>query len=659
MKRLKNLAIVASSAALASCASGGANYDSTTQFPPRTDDLVEMTYRPEGTAFELWSPEAEAVYLLIYNDDVTDRVVECIDMKREKRGTWTARVQEDLLGRFYTFNVKVGGEWLGETPGINARAVGVNGRRAAVVDMAQTNPANWNEDVSPALASTADAIIYEMHHRDFSVDPDMGPVPDALRGKYLALTTDAALLHLKDLGVTHVHILPSFDYASVDESRTDSAQYNWGYDPLNYNVPEGSYATDTADPRVRIMEFKQMVQALHAAGLRVVLDVVYNHTFDIEGSNFQRTAPGYFFRTRSDGSYANASGCGNETASERPMMRKYIIESVRYWMREYHIDGFRFDLMGIHDIETMNAVADVAREIDPQVLIYGEGWAAEAPQLPENQLAMKANVKHLPGIAAFSDEMRDALRGPFSNDHESAFLNAKSGHEHSIRFGVVGAVEHPDVDYSQVNYATEPWAREPQQMISYVSCHDDMCLVDRLKSSIEGIDVDELIRLDKLAQTAVFTSQGIPFMQAGEELLRDKKGVHNSYVSPDSVNAIAWRNKVHYADVWEYYRALISLRKNHKAFHMGSAEAVRKNLSFIGTPDGVVAYKLNAKAVGDTWDEIVVVLNAQKNEVEVALPTSDTYNIVCRDGRIDERSLGLAKGGRVKVGAQSAMILRK
>jgi pullulanase len=461
--------------------------------------------------------------------------------------------------------------------------------------------------------------------------------------------------HLKELGITHVHLLPSYDYASVDEHKLEDGQYNWGYDPLNYNVPDGSYSTDPYAPEERIREFKQMVQALHKAGIRVVLDVVFNHTFNTEGSNFERTVPGYFYRMMENGEFANASGCGNETASERPMMRRYMIESVRYWMREYHIDGFRFDLMGIHDIETMNAIREAARQIDPQVLIYGEGWAAATPQLPEEQLAMKANISQLPGIAAFSDEMRDGLRGPWNNDSIGAFLAGITGNEESIKFGLVGAIEHPAIDYTKVNYSTASWAMQPSQMISYVSCHDDMCLVDRLRTSISGLRPDELSRLDKLAQTAVLTSQGIPFIFAGEEVMRDKKGVHNSFESPDSINTIDWHRLAINYDVFNYYKNLIALRKHHVAFHMGDAERVRSGVSFLPVEqEEVIAYRL--QDTRDEWKDIIVVLNARKDFAKVEVP-GGRYVIVCRDGTINEQGLGITYGPVTMVPPQSALIM--
>jgi pullulanase len=452
--------------------------------------------------------------------------------------------------------------------------------------------------------------------------------------------------------------LPSFDYASIDESKLKDKKYNWGYDPLNYNVPEGSYATDPFTPSSRIREFKKMVMALHKAGIRVIMDVVYNHVNDLGSSNFERTAPGYFFRKKKDGSWANGSACGNETASERPMMRKYMIESVLYWMKEYHVDGFRFDLMGIHDIETMNEIRKAVNAVDPSIIIYGEGWAAEAPQLPADSLAMKANTQRMPDIAAFSDEMRDGLRGPFNNNHKGAFLAGIPGGEQSIKFGIVGAVKHPQVHLDSVNYTKIAWAGEPTQMISYVSCHDDMCLVDRLQASVPGITPKQLVLLDKLAQTAVFTSQGIPFIYAGEEIMRDKKGVHNSFESPDSINAIDWRLKALHADVFAYYKGLIALRKAHPAFRMGKAEMVRKHLEFLPV-DGsnVIAFRLKGHANGDACQDLIVILNARTQMSKVTVPAAK-YTVFCKDGFVSvDGSLGTLYGPEVYVAPQTALIM--
>ncbi len=663
---LNELALIGVAAAtVTGCTPAKKEYTSYELYPVRSGSLTEMEYTPEATHFTLWAPTADEVRLMLFDAGEGGHAYETISMIPDTEGTWTAKVEKDLLGKFYTFNVKINERWLGDTPGINAKAVGVNGKRAAILDMRTTDPEGWADDKRPALASPADAVIYEMHHRDFSVDPSSGI---RNKGKYLALTEEGTLSpeqlatgidHLKELGVTHVHILPSYDYASVDETKLDENRYNWGYDPQNYNVPDGSYSTDPYDPAVRIREFKQMVQALHKAGIRVVLDVVYNHTFNTTESNFERTVPGYFYRQMSDGSFADGSACGNETASNRPMMRKYMKESVLYWLNEYHLDGFRFDLMGIHDIATMNEIRKAVTAVDPSIIIYGEGWAAKAPQMPEDSLAMKANIYRMPGIAAFSDEMRDALRGPFNDNRQGAFLAGIPGGEESIKFGIVGAVKHPQVDNDSVNYSKTSWAEQPTQMISYVSCHDDMCLVDRLKASVPGITPQELARLDKLAQTAVFTSQGIPFIYAGEEVMRDKKGVHNSYNSPDSINAIDWKRKAEHADVFAYYKGLIQLRKNHPAFRMGDADLVRKHLEFLPVEgSNLIAYRLKENANGDAWEDIIVVLNSRKENARLTVPEGK-YTVVCKDGFISEGGLGTLYGPEVIVPAQSALIIWK
>lgn len=641
---------------LAGCGGKAPVYESVDDYPVRKGALDEMVYSPRQTTFSLWSPAADSVRLRLYAEGLGGEAQEQVAMHRGKDGTWTCCVSGDLQGKFYTFQVND----MEETPGIFAKAVGVNGRRGAVVNLDCTDPEGWSEDVRPALSGAKDAIVYEMHYRDYSIHPSSGV---AHKGKFLALTEPntktgnggvTGVDHLKELGITHIQILPSYDYGSIDETRLDDNKYNWGYDPVNYNVPEGGYSTNPYEPACRIREMKEMIQALHKAGIRVVMDVVYNHTFDVEHSNFHNTCPGYFYRYNADGSLGNASGCGNETASERPMMRKFIVESCRYWLTEYHIDGFRFDLMGIHDMETMRAVRAMMDEIDPSLLLYGEGWAAGTPLLPQEDLAMKANILQIKGVGAFCDDMRDALRGPFSDDHKGAFLAGEKGHEESIKFGIAGCIEHPDVDMSRVNYSKKAWAAEPTQCISYVSCHDDMMLTDRLKASIP-LWKGELERLDKLAQTAVLTSQGIPFLWNGEEILRDKKGVHNSYCSPDSINAIDWSLKAQHEDVFRYYQGLIALRKAHPAFRMGDAELVRRHLHFLEAPEGVVAYALDGEAVGDEWKTIVVVLNANREDVAVNLPAG-AYRLACGDGefpysgmRVDEKI--------THVGAQSAQIL--
>ncbi|KGF46620.1 type I pullulanase [Prevotella disiens] len=608
----------------------------------------EVNYTPKQTTFKLNAPKKPTIRL--YAVGRGGKAEKKVKMKQTSENVWQATINGDLKGKFYTFDIGKG-----ETPGVFAKAVGCNGQRGAIIDMKTTNPIGWENDDILVLQNPADLIIYEMHHRDFSIDKSSGLMN---KGKFLALTEQKAIKHLKELGINAVHILPSYDFASVNEGNTTDPQYNWGYDPLNYNVPEGSYSNDAELPSRRILEFKQMVQALHKAGIRVILDVVYNHTFDIEGSNFERTFPKAYYRYTADGKPSNGSGCGNETASEKPLMREFMLESMKYWMTEYHIDGFRVDLMGVHDIETMNIIRNELTAFNPNVFIYGEGWSAGKCAYPTEKLAVKANVKQMPGIAAFSDELRDALRGPFNDDKQAAFLGGIAGFEESIKAGIAGMIAHPQVDYSKVNYSKEPWANEPTQMISYVSCHDDMCLVDRIKASIPeaAYDMDELIRLNQLAQTAVFTSQGVPFMLSGEEMLRDKKGVHNSYNSPDEINHLDWNNLKTYPQVFAYYKGLIHLRKAHPAFRLGSAELVRKHLEFLPSQDCLVAFRLKNHAGGDKWNNIYVVLNGSTNLQTINIPNGK-YTIVANNGVVDEAGIGEMEGGEVMIDAQTALIL--
>ena len=644
------------------------------------DTFGEMIYSKVKTLFKLNAPttvnldgmtgattqidKKKQVEIHIYEDGQGGKAIKTIKMKASGENRWEATVKGDLKGKFYTFDIGKG-----ETPGVFAKAVGVNGMRGAIVDMAETNPQGWENDQRPVILSPADLVIYEMHWRDFSVDVSSGLKN---KGKFLALTEPKAIEHLKNLGVNAVHILPSFDYASVDETKLDTPQYNWGYDPKNYNVPEGSYSTDPYNPVTRIKEFKQMVQALHKAGIRVILDVVYNHTFNIDHSNFQLTYPDMYYRKTADGKYSDGSGCGNETASEKPLMREFMLESVKYWIDEYHIDGFRFDLMGVHDIETMQQIRAEVNKIDPSIYIYGEGWSAGSCAYPVDKLAMKANTQQLNGIAAFSDDMRDALRGPFSDDHKGALLAGIPGEEESLKFGIVGGIAHPQVDMTKVNYDKKPWTNNPTEQISYVSCHDDMCLVDRLKASIPSLTdknipekerTAELIRIDQLAQTAVFTSQGVPFILSGEEMLRDKKGVHNSYNSPDSINHLDWNNLQRYPQLFTYYKNLIQLRKNHPAFRLATGDKVRQHLEFLPAvnskdvkQDCLVGFLLKDLQGIDAWKTIVVIYNFNKEAKEMAIPEGN-YTIACCNGTIDEAGLGEVSGKEVLVDGQSALIL--
>jgi len=639
--------------------------DSYDKYPSYYGSDLELVYTPEQSVFTLWAPSADRVRLNLYASGEGGDPEEHVEMEKAGYGTWRIHIDRDLKGSFYTFQIEKNGKWLNETPGIWAKAVGINGNRAAVIDWNETNPEGWESDRSPELKMYSDIILYELHHRDFSIAPDSGIEN---KGKFLALTETGTktpegeatgLDHLKELGVTHIHILPSFDFATVDETKLDENHYNWGYDPKNYNVPDGSYSTDPANPVVRIREFKEMVKSLHQNGFRIVLDVVYNHTASTDHSNFDLTVPGYFYRQNAGGSYSNASGCGNETASEREMVRHYIIESVKFWAREYHIDGFRFDLMGIHDIETMNHLRSELLEIDPTIFVYGEGWVAADSPLPFEQRAVKENVGQMEGIGVFNDEFRDGLKGSTFDEQEPGYASGNiNGHFEPVKYGIVGGTDHPQVDYGGLLYCNAPYAGAPSQMINFVSCHDGYTLVDKLKLSVQGDHAaDELIPIDKLVHTVLLTAQGIPFIRSGEEIMQDKQGEPNSYKSPDSINRIDWSLKAKNREVFDFIRGLITLRKAHPAFRIPTVEGLQQWLRFMDTGDsGVIAYTLGEYANNDEWKEILVAYNGNRHEVEIGIPEGE-WNVVCRNGQIDPEGKDRLPGGSVKIAASSALIL--
>jgi pullulanase len=565
-------------------------------YPTTISENLWLTYSKESTLFKLWAPTATEVTLRLFKKGNDKKTFKTYPFEKNRSGTWQIEVAKDLNGTYYTYQVRIGDKWLEETPGIYATAVGVNGNKAMVIDMESTNPVGWKEDNGPKLTYPNKAIIYELHVRDMTIHPQSG---SSMPGTYLGLVESdtkgpknvtTGIEHLKELGITHVHLLPTFDHYSIDETNLSTPQFNWGYDPKNYNVPEGSFSTDPFNAEVRIKEFKQMVKLLHDHGIGVIIDAAYNHTGKTEESNFNQEVPGYYYRHWEDGSYADAAACGNETASERAMMRKFIIESTTYWIKEYHIDGFRFDLMGIHDIETMNQVSEAIKAINSDALLYGEGWTAKDSPLSEENRALKKHMQQLPQISAFNDDLRDGLKGSVFVDENLGFVNGARNKEESIKFGIVGAIKHPQVNYDRVNYSNEPWTSEPWQAINYVSCHDNHTLFDKLKISRPDADSRELIAMDKLANAIVLTSQGTPFLHAGSEMLRTKYGEHNSYNLPDSINQLDWNRKNDYYDVFEYYKNLIQLRKAHPAFGMISAEAVRQHLTFQKDTDGLVSY---------------------------------------------------------------------
>lgn len=630
------------------------------------DDLG-ATYTKEKTSFKVWAPTASEVSLNLYEQGDGDNLIETIPMTAQDKGVWFCEKQGDLNGVYYTYSIKIGNK-TNEAVDLYARTTGVNGDRGMVIDLAATNPEGFENDVRPAFENPTDAVIYEIHVRDLSSDESSG-IKNT--GKFLGFTEtgttnpdglSTGIDHIKDLGVTHVQILPMYDYATVDETKLDTPQFNWGYDPKNYNVPEGSYSTDPYHGEVRVNEMKQMIQALHANGLRVNMDVVYNHTFNVEGSWFQKTVPDYYYRKVGE-NYSNASGCGNEIASDRAMARKYIVDSVVYLAKEYHIDGFRFDLMAVLDIETMKAVRAALDEIDPSIMVYGEGWTGGDCAIPSTQQALKANIYQMEGVGAFSDDIRDAIKGNVFDSADKGFVNGKDGMEESIKFGIVGATPHPQVMVSQNEKGTRSWAAQPTQSINYVSCHDNLTFWDKLAISNADDSEETRVKMNKLGSAVIITSQGVPFFQAGEEMLRSKPSAtveggfdENSYTSPDSVNSIKWGNKANVIDTYEYYKGLLAFRKAHSALRMTTAVDIQNNLTFMsGLDANVVAYTIANNANGDTAEKITVILNANEEAVDVKLPAG-TWEICVNDQTAGTASVGTAEG-TVSVAGISAMVL--
>lgn len=643
-----------------SCSSDLTDFKSYDEYPVHLDDNLWLDYSEERSVFRIWSPTATEARINLYANGIDGEPVERYVMSRMNDGVWLRKVEGDLKSTYYTYEVKIGGDWLDETPGIYAQAVGVNGRRAMVVDLDRTDPEGWQSDKGPQLKYPNEAIIYELHIRDMTIHPNAG---SAFPGKYDGLVeadtkgpsgVSTAIDHIAELGITHVHLLPTYDHYSIDESKLDSAQFNWGYDPQNYNVPEGSFASDPYNGATRIAEFKKMVKAFHDRGIGVILDVVYNHTGIHEGSNFNLENPGYYYRHWEDGAVADASACGNETASDRMMMRRFIKQSVLYWAREYHLDGFRFDLMGIHDIETINEVTKTLKDYNSNILVYGEGWTAGDSPLLEEKRALKKHTLHMPQVSAFSDDIRDGLKGSVFNDEEGGFVSGTKSRVESIKFGIVGSIQHPQIDYKAVNYSDEPWSNEPWQAISYVSCHDNHTIYDKLKVSRPDATESDIISMSKLANAIVMTSQGVAFMHAGAELLRTKNGEHNSFNLPDAINRIDWSRKVKYKDVFEYYKNLLAFRKSHPAFYMPSQEEVVTHLSFKTSQDDLLSYVIRDHANGDDWKNILVIYNAKTEAAsysldggwKVAIERDDFYN---EDGR--------SASGSIEVPAISMMVL--
>ncbi len=626
------------------------------QFTYTGEDLGAV-WTKEATTFRVWAPTADAVQVNLYQGGTAgedDRIGQ-LDMTPDANGTWVAREDGDLNGIYYTYQVEVNGQ-SNEACDPYARTTGVNGQRAMVIDLDSTDPEGWEEDVDPHYGNNVtDAIIYELHVRDLSSDASSGI---ANTGKFLGLIEEGTvnsqgkptgLDHIKALGITHLHLLPSYDYASVDET-DPNAPFNWGYDPVNYNVPEGSYSTDPYHGEVRVKEMKQMIKGLHDNGISVILDVVYNHVYDAQKFCFNQIVPGYFSRISAEGVYSNGSYCGNDTASERSMVKKFIVDSVKYWADEYHMDGFRFDLVGLIDTETILECMEEVHKTHPNVIFYGEGWTMSTQMTKEGYtMTTQPNSTQVPGFAFFSDTLRDSMRGPVSNNSESGYLAGKGGHTSTIRDAFMGKAT---------------WCKSPTQTVNYASCHDNMTLYDRLTMSVPDATVEDRIRMNNLAAAIYMTSQGIPFIHAGEEMLRSKPlwngGFdHNSYKSSDKVNSLKWDdlNDPQYQDVVDYYTGLIAFRKAHPALRMTDAEEVAAHITQLpGLDFNVMACHIASGANGEE-NEIVAIFNPRSSETVVTLPEGE-WKICVNAADAGTEPLGTAQG-EVTVEPISAMVLVK
>ena len=604
------------------------------------------TYSKEKTVLRVWAPTALDVTVLLYrqgNPAADPTPYEEHYMEKDVNGTWVVTLNGDMNGVYYTYLVQFEDD-VNEACDPYARTTGVNGKRAMILDLESTNPDGWDTDKDPHYGnSITDAIIYELHVRDLSVDENSGILN---KGKFLGLietgTTNGngiptGLDHIKNLGITHIHLLPSYDYGSVDETKLDTPQFNWGYDPVNYNVPEGSYSTDPYNGEVRVREFKRMVKGLHDNGISIIMDVVYNHVYSAESFCFNQIVPQYFSRVSSNGAYSAGSGCGNDTASERSMVQKYIVDSVKYWADEYHIDGFRFDLVGLIDTETINAVIEEVHKTHPNVIFYGEGWTMSTQMTkPGYTMTTQANSTQTPEFAFFNDTLRDALRGVMSNDSKPGYISGSTGYAGNVDDCFLGSA---------------PWCKSPTQTINYASCHDNLALFDRIITATTGKTFEERVKMNNLAAAIVMTSQGVPFFQAGEEMLRSKPlpdgGYdHNSYRSSDEINNLKWAdlNNEAYLQVRDYYAGLIAFRKAHPALRMTSAEDVSNNITKLtGLQSGVMAFQFAPQANGEDNDGMFVVFNGRSTPTTVELPEGD-WTIYVQGDKAGTTALGSASG---------------
>lgn len=587
------------------------------------DDLG-ANYSPQRTVFKIWSPVSSKVELLLYDDFNSEKPSKVVEMQRASEGVWTATVEGDLHLTAYKYRFYSYGK-IRETVDIHSRAVTRNSEKSVIVDLSKTNFFGWEKEVKPILLAPEDSIIYEIHIADITADQSTNIVH---KGKYLGLTEKGAtgpegvkvgLDHLVELGITHVHIMPIHDIYYIKEGEPD--QYGWGYDPYLYWVPEGHYSTNPSDPLSRIVEVKKMIKALHENNIRVILDVVYNHTAQTgPGSPFDQTVPYYFYRTDKAGNYTNGSGVGNEIATERPMMRKYIVDSLLYWVREYHVDGFRFDLLGLFDRRTVLEIEKALHKVDPTILLYGEPWGGFGAKVTFTKGDQRGT-----NVALFNDGFRDAIRGSVFNKTAKGFAFGSRGKETRIKRGVVGSIKY---DSKIVDFAADP-----EETINYVSSHDNQTLWDKNLSAMSSASEEFLKSAQKLSNAIILLSQGIPFLHGGSDFCRTKYGNENSYNAGIEINKFDWARKVKFLDVFEYYKGLIELRKKHIAFRMRTAEDIRSNLTFINTPQKrMVAFIIDGRKLGDTWNKILVVFNANTSPVYFRLPDGEWEMVV--DGKI-------------------------
>ncbi|HDR7517409.1 type I pullulanase [Bacillus mobilis] len=609
-------------------------------------------YTPQHTKFRVWAPTASEAKLVTYKK-WTDKIGTEINMQQGEKGTWKTELKGNQKGLFYTYKVKIGNKWT-EAVDPYARAASVNGDRGAVVDLEETNPKKWKANKKPKFKNPEDAIIYELHVRDLSIQPESGIKQ---KGKYLGVTekgtkgpegVKTGLDHIKDLGVTHIQLLPIFDYASVNEENLNEPQYNWGYDPKNFNVPEGSYSTNPYEPTVRITELKQMIQTLHDNNLRVVMDVVYNHMYNAAESNFHKLVPGYYYRYNEDGTFANGTGVGNDTASERKMMRKFMVDSVTYWAKEYNLDGFRFDLMGIHDYETMNEIRKAVNQIDPTIILHGEGWDLNTPLAAELKANQK-NAEKMKGIAHFNDNIRDGLKGSVFEEKENGFVNGKENMEDRIKKGITAGI---DYDINSSTY------QDPEQVLTYVEAHDNHTLWDKLELTNPGDSEEVRKQMHKLSSSILLTSQGIPFLHAGQEFMRTKYGDHNSYKSPDSINQMDWLRRAAFNNEVDYMKGLIELRKKYPAFRMTSAEQIKKHITFIDVPKNVVAYSINGNGNGNKNEYFMVAHNANREGIDITLPSKGPWKLLVDGKQAGSKTLNVVRDNKIKVPALSSLVLK-